>query len=136
MVQTLLKGIAWRAAFVLVIIHAGLISSVYGLATLPRTDDLQLSWMFLAWGLGGLYGGMLLGIFFVLWPMWKIYQQVRRMMRWREWILESLPMILAQLPMILQKVAEMWKATHSAPKASPSPATSAGAATKDKTPNP
>jgi len=45
---------------------------------------------------------MLLGIFMVIWPLISLIRRVRKLMRWRDWILDELPRIVALLPSVLE----------------------------------
>ena len=135
MIQNLLKGIAWRSALVFLVIHAGLIASVYGLATFPKTEEFRTAWLCLVWGFAGLYGGLLLGVVFVVWPLWVWVRRIRKILRWRDWILKELPEILALLPAVIQKIREVWNSMR---PPSPTPASASTAQdthTGDKTPS-
>jgi hypothetical protein len=103
-VQQILTRIKVRAVAVVVVIHLGVFAAIYGVATLPRPDGMELSHWLTLGGLGGIYGGMWLAIFFVVWPLQNLVRRIRRLLSWRDWILDELPRILAALPAVLEAI--------------------------------
>ena len=102
LIQSYLSAIKIRALFVFLAIHTGLILAIFGLASLPKPDGMETGHWLLLSGIIGLYGGMVLGGFFIVWPLVNIVRKVRRLMQWREWILEELPKILAMIPTVVE----------------------------------
>jgi hypothetical protein len=110
--QSLKSAIQLRAFIVFTLIHLGLGLAIFQLASVwgdpalaPHLPQLKL----ILTGLLGVYGGVLLGIFFIVWPMLPWIQRARRLQHWREWILEVLPEILATLPVIVQAARTLIK---------------------------
>lgn len=123
MFQKLFSAIRFRAAGVFLTVHAGLILAVYGLASLPRDQVPDSTWWVLALGLGALYGGWCLAAFWVIWPLYGMVMQVKRLMKWREWILEELPKIIALIPTVMEAAKKGWSTVRDEPvPPSPQPA--------------
>lgn len=104
LIHEAVKKFTTRSALVFLVIHAGLVLAVYGLASIPHSGDPAAvnAWRFLLAGIAGLYGGVVLGAFFVIWPLYSLVRKVRKILRWREWILQELPRILALIPSVVQ----------------------------------
>jgi hypothetical protein len=102
--QEMVNKIKLRAIFIAIVIHLGLISAIVGLVMLPRPEGMELShWLTLA-GLAGVYGGLALGILMVVLPLASTIRRVRRVLQWRDWILDELPRIIALLPSVLEAI--------------------------------
>lgn len=113
MVQRVFDALKWRAAWVFCTVHAGLIAAVYGLATLNQyAVPASVKWT-LGLALGALYGGWFLAAFFVVWPLYSVVQKIRRIMKWRTWILEELPKIIALIPTLVEAIKKGWTSTSS-----------------------
>ena len=130
-IQHWLKGIQRRiqvrAAMVVLLVHAGLILSIIGLASAPR-EQMGASFHYLLAGVIGLYGGIFLAAFFVIWPLYSLVQKARYLMRWREWIWDELPRLIAYLPTLI----DMFRGLRS--KAQTPPPAASGAAAEDSNP--
>ncbi len=104
-IQHWLKGIQrriqFRAAMVILLVHVGLILSIVGLASAPR-EQMGASFHYLLAGVISLYGGIFMAAFFVVWPLYSLVQKARYLMRWREWIWDELPKLIAYLPTLLE----------------------------------
>jgi hypothetical protein len=103
-VQAVLNRIRNRALFVVAVIHLGVLSAVYGVATLPRPEGMELAHWLTLGGLAAIYGGFWLAIFFVVWPLQNLIRRIRRLLRWRDWILAELPRIISLLPAVLEAI--------------------------------
>jgi hypothetical protein len=110
MVENILNTIKLRAVFVALSIHAGLIAAIAGLTTLPRPDGLETAHWLAIGGLAGVYGGMVLGILMVVLPLSSLIRRIRKLMRWRDWILDELPRIIALLPSVLEAIRAFFQA--------------------------
>ncbi len=104
MIQGVLSALKLRAIFVFVVIHAGLLAAVYGIASLPKPSGMETSHWLALGGLIGVYGGMVLAVFFVVWPLANLVRRIRRLLRWRDWILDELPRIIKLLPEVLEAI--------------------------------
>jgi hypothetical protein len=100
----MLSKIRFRAVIIALLIHAGLIAAVVGLVLLPRPEGLEASHWLTIGGLVGIYGGLLLGILMIVLPLLSTIRRVRRLLRWRDWILDELPRIVALLPSVLEAI--------------------------------
>lgn len=120
MFRALLRRLAIRAFIVFCLIHLGLVLAVYGLASMPRTPETLLSWRLLAGGVSALYGALLLSAFFVIWPLFQLVRKVRQILRWKDWILNELPKIIALIPALAQAIRQAFSSSAT-PSASPGP---------------
>jgi hypothetical protein len=106
MVQRYLRKIKLRALLVFSLIHGGLILSVYGLASVPRPEGMEgAHWLLLA-GIAGLYGGIVYGVFSIVWPLVILIRTVNRLRDWKSWILVELPRILALIPPAFEAIRQ------------------------------
>jgi hypothetical protein len=103
-IQSVLSAIKLRAALVFVVIHAGLVSAIYGVASLPKPNGMESSHWLALGGLAGVYGGMVLAVFLVVWPLASLVRRIRKLLRWRDWILDELPRIIKVLPEVLEAI--------------------------------
>ena len=104
MFNRLLHALKLRAFIVGILVHLGLLFSVIALVQAARSgaDTSLLYW--LAAGITGFYGGFLTAVFFVVWPLLPWIRRARRILQWREWILEEIPKLMALVPVILQLI--------------------------------
>ena len=98
------RALQFRAAVVFGLIHLGLVASLVSLVQVARSgvETSVLYWMI--GSIVGLYGGVLAGVFFVVWPALPWIRRARRVMQWREVLLSDLPKLIALVPVILQLV--------------------------------
>jgi hypothetical protein len=104
MVRRFLFALKLRAVIVLLVLHAGLAFSVYGLWG-QSWDDASVRAQLI--GLTGLYGSFLLGVAFIAVPLYPWIRRAQRLARWRELLLEELPAIIAAIPAFLETLRSL-----------------------------
>ena len=96
--ERLLLRLKLRTALVVCLIHLGLAISAYALIEL-RLSGAPAHLVYLATlGICGIYGGILLGTAFIVFPILSWVKTARKLLRWKEWILDELPGLIAQVP--------------------------------------
>jgi len=96
--EKLLLKLRLRTALVIGVSHLGLAVSIYALIEL-RASGAPVHLVYtLALGVVGIYSGLVLGLAFVVLPILSWVRTARKLMNWKEWILDELPTILAQVP--------------------------------------
>src|SRR5581483_9344345 len=100
----MLSKLKFRAVLLALLIHAGLIAAVVGVVLLPRPEGLEASHWLTIGGLAAIYGGLLLGVLMIVLPLTSTIRRVKRLLRWRDWILDELPRIIALLPSVLEAI--------------------------------
>ncbi len=96
--EKLLQKLRLRTALVIGVSHLGLAVSIYALIEL-RASGAPVHLVYtLALGVVGIYSGLVLGLAFVVLPILSWVRTARKLMNWKEWILDELPTILAQVP--------------------------------------
>ena len=110
--QSIQVAIKKRSIFVFLLIHTGLVLGIYALArtTVPEGWN-QTTIVFLA-AIACLYGGVLLGIFFVVWPLLPLLKKIQKAENWYERILHDLPYFLEQLPKIIAAIQSLIAAVN------------------------
>ncbi|MEW6056293.1 MAG: hypothetical protein AB1540_06735 [Bdellovibrionota bacterium] len=109
MFRAYLRAFKLKSAFVVAVVNLGLIFAIYGFATVPKPQGFEPSHWFLLVGICGIYGGIFLGLFFVLWPLVSMALKIRQILRWREWILKELPTILALIPTVVESLRKAFQ---------------------------
>ena len=109
-VQAAIAKIKLRAILIGLVIHAGLVAAVVGVALLPRPEGMELAHWLTIGGLVGIYGGLALGILMVVLPLMTTIRRVRKLLQWRDWILDELPRIVALMPSVLEAIRAFFQA--------------------------
>lgn len=91
-IQTTLRR---RVLTVFSFVHLGLVLAVFGLARLSFELGFRPSVVVMAAGLGLLYFGVVLGGFFLVWPLLPWFQRAQEARKWGSHALEDLPQLLA-----------------------------------------
>ncbi len=101
MLHHLQRTLQFRAAIVFAMIHLGLVAALVALVQEARAgvDTGALYWMIA--GIVGLYGGVLAGVFFVVGPALPWVRRARRVMTWKDWVLDDLPKLVALIPVFI-----------------------------------
>ena len=108
MFKGLLHKVIRRSAIVMVLMQFGLGLSIYGLAALSQHSQIYGTpiWYALLWSAILLYGSFMLGVFYLLWPVYSVYRKIQELLRWRDWVLTELPRIIAMIPALIQALRE------------------------------
>ncbi len=141
MLHHLQRTLQFRAAIVFAMIHLGLVASLVALVQEARAgvDTGALYWMIA--GIVGLYGGVLAGVFFVVGPALPWVRRARRVMTWKDWVLDDLPKLVALIPVFIALIRaargawESFTSEGSANSASTGQAPSAGKPSTGPTPD-
>ena len=113
--QPLLIAIKKRTILVFLLIHLGLALGIYALARTTVPDGWhQTTIVFLA-AIVCLYGGVLLGVFFVAWPLLPLIRKIQKAENWYDRVMRDLPFFLEQLPKIIAAIQSLI-ATVNTPK--------------------
>lgn len=114
-----------RSLFVVVLLQGGLVLSIYALATLAQNESIYGTslWYSLLGGVILLYGGIMLGVFYLLWPIYSVYRKIQNLLRWRDWILTELPKIIALMPSLIQALRDGFEVNKSSNPSSNKPHT-------------
>lgn len=116
MFRAILRRLAIRASIVFLLLHVGLIFAVFGLASLPRTEETATTWWILAGGISALYGAMVLSGFFLVWPLFRLARRIRQILWWKNLIMKELPEIIAMIPKLAQAIREAFGAVQPVPQ--------------------
>ena len=111
--QAVQAAVKKRAILVFLLIHAGLVLGIYALArtTVPNGWD-ETTIVFCA-AVVCLYGGVVLGLAFIIWPLLPVIRRVQKADHWAERLVRDLPFFLEQLPKIVaavQAINTAWNA--------------------------
>lgn len=123
MFKGLLHRVIRRSAMVLILMQLGLGLSIYGLAALSQHAEIYGTpiWYALLWSAILLYGSFMLGIFYLLWPVYSVYRKIQELLRWRDWILTELPRVIAMIPALIQALREGFEGVRPKPNDQTSP---------------
>ncbi len=102
MLQRLQSVIKTRVILVFTLTHLGLALSGYALVKNDPTSSLYIA------GVGCLYGGFLLSLFFIITPILPWIRRVQRIEFWISLIIENLPKIIAAY----QQIIEIWNTSQ------------------------
>ncbi|MEK6580711.1 MAG: hypothetical protein AABZ55_15915 [Bdellovibrionota bacterium] len=107
MIQNLLSALKVRSLLVFLLVHIGLGLGIFALArvSFPMGWDLTSS-LFLT-SILCLYGGFVLSLAFVLWPLMPWIRRAQHVDHWSDRMIRDLPTLLEHLPKIIAAVKSL-----------------------------
>lgn len=106
MFAEVIQKLVRRSLLVFILLQCGLIGSIYSLTLMSQNDAIYGTpiWYIMVTSTSLLYGGCMLGLFFLIWPLYSIYRKIKTLLRWREWILMELPKLIALIPSLIDSL--------------------------------
>jgi hypothetical protein len=123
MFQKLRSAVKIRTAVVILVIHAGLVLAILGLARQSAMVGWDANLNLMMVGTLCLYGGFLLAVLFVLVPLLPWIRRAKRVEHWSERLMRDLPLLIENLPKIVaafQAIMAIWNDSRS--RSAPTPA--------------
>jgi hypothetical protein len=123
MIKDFISKIIRRLVFVFVLTQAGLIGGIYSLTLISQNEAIYGTtvWYILLSSLILLYGGFMMGLYFLCWPLYTIYRKINTFLRWRDWIITELPKIIALIPSMIQAIKRGFNDQQEVSKRDPDP---------------
>lgn len=107
MLQRLYKIVRFRALLVLLLLHIGLASGIYGLVEAKNTGLPGHAFLLLASGIFGMYCGFLGAFFFIVLPALPWIERARRISNWKSFLTEELPEWIETLSTLMPVALEL-----------------------------
>jgi hypothetical protein len=122
MLQNIQDAVKKRAIITFILVHIGAALSAIALIRSTTLNGWDVDSFLFATGLLLLYGGFLLGVFFIVAPLLPWLKRAQQAEHWSERLIRELPLFLEQLPKIIaaiQGIVETWNESKHESKPAP-----------------